>query len=141
MLFMLRWEERLMIEMFILLLMIFLHIVDDYYLQGILASMKQRGWWEKNASDRKYKYDYIVALLMHAFSWTFMIMLPTAISLLLNPVAATIPVFIIMFFVNWGVHMITDHLKANVKVLNLVQDQTIHIIQIVLTWLLFFIIL
>ena len=130
-----------MIEIFMLLLMIFLHIVDDYYLQGVLASMKQRGWWKKNVPDRKYKYDYIVALLMHAFSWTFMIMLPVAITLLLNPVAATIPLFIIIFFVNWGIHMAIDHLKANVKVLNLIQDQAIHIIQIVLTWLLFFIIL
>lgn len=34
---------------FLLLLMIFLHIVDDYYLQGILASMKQKEWWNKAA--------------------------------------------------------------------------------------------
>lgn len=130
-----------MIEIFMLLLMIFLHIVDDYYLQGILASMKQCGWWEKNAPDRKYKYDFIVALLMHAFSWTFMVMLPITITLLLNPVAAALPVFIMVFFINWGIHMAIDHLKANVKVLNLVQDQTIHIIQIVLTWSLVFLIL
>jgi hypothetical protein len=130
-----------MIEIFMLLLMIFLHIVDDYYLQGILASMKQRGWWEKNAPDRKYKYDYIVALLMHAFSWTFMIMLPITITLLLNPVAAALPVFIMVFGINWGLHMAIDHLKANVKVLNLVQDQAIHIIQIIFTWSLVFLIL
>ena len=130
-----------MIKMLILLLMIFLHIVDDYYLQGILASMKQRGWWEKNAPDRKYQYDYIIALLMHAFSWTFMIMLPIAIMLLLNPVAAAIPIFIMVFFINWGIHMAIDHLKANVKILNLVQDQIIHIIQIVLTWSLVLLIL
>jgi hypothetical protein len=45
---------------FLLLLMIFLHIVDDYYLQGILASMKQKEWWhktapEKNVSVRLYR--------------------------------------------------------------------------------------
>ena len=39
--------------------MIFCHIVDDYYLQGKLASMKQKSWWEKNAPDRLYKYDYL----------------------------------------------------------------------------------
>ena len=130
-----------MIKTFLLFLMIFLHIVDDYYLQGILASMKQRGWWEKNAPDRKYKYDYIIALLLHAFSWTFMVMLPITITLLLSPVAAMTSVFLIIFFINWGIHMAIDHLKANVKALNLVQDQTIHILQIILTWLLFFIIL
>ena len=33
----------------ILIGMFFLHIVDDYYLQGCLAQMKQQSWWEKSA--------------------------------------------------------------------------------------------
>ena len=36
-----------MSKIFILLFMIMMHIVDDYYLQGILASMKQKSWWMK----------------------------------------------------------------------------------------------
>ena len=44
-------------KIFILLLMIFLHIVDDYYLQGWLASAKQKSYWEQNAPDKLYKYD------------------------------------------------------------------------------------
>lgn len=58
--------------------MLFCHIVDDYYLQGILASMKQKKWWQENAPDKLYEYDYLIALLMHGFSWAFMIMLPIA---------------------------------------------------------------
>ena len=62
---------------FIFFAMCFCHIVDDYYLQGILASMKQKSWWTKQESyEDKYKNDYIVALLMHAFSWSFMILIP-----------------------------------------------------------------
>lgn len=114
-----------------LIIMIFLHIVDDYYLQGILAAMKQKDWWIKNAPDKKYKYDYIVALLMHSFSWAFMIMIPTLIT----------DCFIWwLFLINVAVHFIVDHLKANLKKINLIQDQTIHIIQILLTWLLCFVI-
>ena len=60
----------------LLLTMLFCHIVDDYYLQGWLASAKQKLWWEKNVPDKLYKNDYIMALCEHAFSWTFMIMLP-----------------------------------------------------------------
>ena len=57
--------------------MIFCHIVDDYKLQGILASMKQKDWWvEQIGFTKLYKYDYIVALLVHSFSWSFMILLP-----------------------------------------------------------------
>ena len=64
-----------MYKILLLLTMIFLHIVDDYYLQGWLASAKQKSWWEQNALDKLYKHDYIMALFMHSFSWAFMIML------------------------------------------------------------------
>lgn len=60
----------------ILIFMFFAHIVDDYYLQGWLASGKQRSWWEKNAPDKLYRYDYKMALVCHALSWAIMIMLP-----------------------------------------------------------------
>ena len=54
---------------YILLLigMLFFHIVDDYYLQGFLASAKQKSWWEKNNPNPLYKNDYIIALVEHAF--------------------------------------------------------------------------
>ena len=114
-----------------LLLMLFLHIVDDYYLQGILASMKQKGWWEKNYPQPLYKYDYIVALLMHSFSWAFMIMIPTMIN----------NCFVWwLFLINVIIHCIVDHIKANLKKINLITDQSIHVIQIILTWLVCFII-
>ena len=67
-----------MSKSFIFILMIFCHIVDDYYLQGWLASAKQKKYWKDNAPDKMYKHDYIWALIMHSFSWAFMIMLPMA---------------------------------------------------------------
>ena len=110
--------------------MIFCHIFDDYYLQGWLASAKQKMWWEKNAPDELYKYDYIAALFMHSFSWTFMIMLTPTIYVLLvggiwNP---------FVFVANLVIHMIVDDMKANKKKINLIQDQSIHMIQIFATW-------
>lgn len=114
----------------ILLLMIFLHIVDDYYLQGILAKMKQKSWWEENAPDKKYKCDYIVALICHAFSWTFLIMLPWLFIYKFTPPY----LYYILFILNWGVHAIIDDLKANKKKINLVIDQTLHLAQILVTW-------
>ena len=119
--------------MFILLLMIFLHIVDDYYLQGWLASAKQKEWWKKNAPQKLYENDYIWALIMHSFSWTFMIMLPIAfvLSFKVNIL------FWICFFVNLLTHAIVDDLKANLKKINLWTDQAIHITQIIITLALF----
>lgn len=114
---------------FIILLMIFCHIVDDYYLQGWLASAKQKKYWQENAPEELYKFDYIWALIMHSFSWSFMIMLPIAyiqhfdISL----------IFLVVFSVNVITHILVDDLKANKRKINLWVDQTIHIIQIFIT--------
>lgn len=117
-----------------LLTMIFLHIVDDYYLQGILASMKQKSWWQSNAPDPLYKNDYKVALIEHAFSWTFMIMLPSMILMIVNN-EYYIAKLLVIFILNCLIHALIDNLKANVRIINLVQDQTTHLIQVIITWL------
>lgn len=121
-------------ELFVLLWMIFFHIVDDYYLQGWLASAKQKSWWEKNAPDELYKNDYICALIVHSFSWAFMIMLPIAWYMEF----AVGPTFLVWFGFNASMHAIVDDLKANKKEINLWQDQLLHMIQILGTfvWLL-----
>ena len=116
-------------NVFIILRMIFCHIIADYNLQGWLASAKQKSYWEKNAPDQLYKHDYICALVMHSFSWTFMIMLP-----LMYAVGFKVNSFLLFLFIsNVLLHAITDDFKANKKVLNLWQDQSIHMYQIVIT--------
>ena len=121
-------------KLFILLCMIFCHVVDDYYSQGILASMKQKSWWENNYPDKLYKYDYLMALFMHSFSWSFMIMLsPTVYTMIVG--ATWYP---ILYVLNLCVHFYVDNLKANKMKINLIQDQCIHLVQIVVTWVLYF---
>ena len=116
-------------HVFIILCMIFCPIIADYNLQGWLASAKQKSYWEKNAPDEMYKHDYICALIIHSFSWTFMIMLP-----LMYVVGFKVDSFLLFLFVsNVLLHAITDDFKANKKVLNLWQDQSIHMYQIVIT--------
>lgn len=114
---------------FVVLLMIFCHIVDDYYLQGWLASAKQKQYWQENAPQDLYKRDYIWALIMHSFSWAFMIMLPIAY---VNSFAVD-SVFLIMFAMNVVIHAMIDNLKANEKKINLWEDQLAHLVQIGLT--------
>ena len=116
---------------FILLCMIFCHIVDDYYLQGWLSQAKQKKYWKDNAPDKMYKYDYIWALMMHGFSWTFMIMLPIAVAMNFNITY----IYVILFINNVLGHAIIDNAKANNKCINLIQDQTMHMIQIILTFI------
>ena len=84
-----------------------------------------------------YKNDYIIALLEHAFSWTFMIFLPIMVNYLFFNLEVNTLDFVVAFLFNWGIHAVVDHFKANLLVLNLTQDQFIHIMQIVLVWIVF----
>ena len=116
----------------ILLLMVFAHIVDDYYLQGILASMKQKGWWKtKEWYKPLYKDDYKMALLMHSMSWSIMILLPSIFIIGINPYLA-----LGAFICNTAIHYYIDDLKANRGKINLVVDQTVHLMQVFVTWIL-----
>jgi hypothetical protein len=112
--------------------MIFMHIVDDFYLQpnSWLVNGKQKAWWQRHAPDKLYRYDYICALLLHGFSWTFITMFPLAIQWHFQ-----LPMmFYIYFVMNTTVHAAIDNTKANRLRINLIQDQLLHIAQIVLTF-------
>jgi len=116
-----------------LLAMLFMHIVDDYYLQGILAKMKQKSWWEEQVQDLDnsiYRNDYKMALCEHAFSWTCCVLALPALLWgvpwwLLLPLAA----------VNTAMHAVVDDGKANERSLNLVEDQLLHVWQVLASWL------
>lgn len=122
-------------ELTILTFMLFAHIADDYFLQGILANMKQRIWWEQkveNLESTIYKHDYIVALLVHGFSWATMISIP----LIVNIQHVSVGLFI-SIFINGFIHAYIDNEKANNHKINLIQDQLLHLAQIVFTFLIF----
>jgi len=106
----------------------FLHIVDDFYLQGILASMKQKEWWEEHYNDELYRHDYIVALLIHSMSWSFMVHLPTLVYLYLN--GRDLNFFCFSLLCQSLSHALIDHAKANRHTINLVTDQMLHAFQI-----------
>ena len=117
-------------KQFILLSMIFMHIVDDFYLQGILATLKQKRFWKENNASDLYSDDWFMAMAIHSFSWAFMMMLPVAI---LNGFNIGMG-YTSILFINAIIHGIVDNLKANRGIINLLADQTIHIWQILMTY-------
>lgn len=123
-----------MSPIFIICLMLFAHVIADYNLQGILASMKQKSWWIENFKSqtdfKKYRYDYIAALVMHSISWSFMIMLPIAIYYHFDCDS----IYLLFFILNTLIHAIVDHYKANRKYINLIDDQWMHMCQISITF-------
>ena len=117
----------------LLLLMILAHIVDDFYLQGNLAKMKQKVWWEKLFEYKSlYKHDYKMALLIHSMSWSIMILIP---SMILLP---TVSSYLLLgaFIINTIIHYWIDNEKCNKLHINLMVDQTIHLLQVIVTWVL-----
>lgn len=122
---------------YILLFMIFMHIIDDFRLQGIMASMKQRSWWENQEGyNDKYRFDYIPALLCHAFSWSMMIHLPILVYFHFD-MGDRWDLFIIVIIVQFLWHAFIDNMKANWKMINLVEDQGLHMLQIIISWFFF----
>lgn len=110
----------------ILLTMIFLHIVDDFHLQGILAKMKRK---KGNGN-----YDYIAALIIHGYSWSFMVHLPFIGLMVLCDRFQHMPTLVMSMILHAALHAIIDHEKANTKWLTLVEDQIFHMVQIIVIW-------
>ena len=115
---------------YVFLIMILLHIIDDFVLQPIcLSKLKQKSFWEPYVKDNeKYKFDYKVALVIHALSWAIMINLPLMF-IVSNEILVLISVII-----NATIHAYIDDEKANKLNITLLEDQLIHLIQIGVTW-------
>lgn len=118
----------------ILLFMLYFHILDDFLIQGILASMKQKSWWTENPEYKElYSKDYLAALIIHSISWAISINIPVIIYLYDTEMKLS---FWILFLANIIIHAFADNLKANKKTINLVIDQSIHFVQIIVTYIL-----
>ncbi len=118
--------------------MLFMHVIEDFHLQGILASMKQRDWWknevEKNGRDFEqspYRYDYLVALFMHAFEWTACVLIVPVVMGMWRHMA----VVLVLELIDTPIHAYVDHLKANRRQINLADDQCMHLVQIFCMWI------
>lgn len=123
-----------------LLASLVVHVIDDFGLQHFthLNELKQKTWWIEqcyvakkynNIETSIYKYDYIVCLILHAFKWSCLTILP---GLLIIGFPSTIVLALLIFF-NTIFHALIDDLKANRFSINLIQDQVAHILQIIVT--------
>ena len=119
----------------VLAAMFFCHIFDDYYLQGILANLKQKDWWKEHAPQTMYNQDYLIALVTHAFSWSFSISIPLITASILKGGNDSVYLAISCAYpINTVIHAFVDNLKANDRLINLMTDQSIHWVQVLLTW-------
>ena len=139
-----------------LLFMVLMHIIEDFHVQGIMAQMKQRQWWcdtiaeyivahpslNLSGEDFSNTYnDHKIVLLLHGFEWSMFIHAPIIVShIVYNGWGFSegfLFVMCITVCLNAIVHAIVDNLKANARSISLVCDQACHIIQVVITYILF----
>ena len=115
---------------YVFLIMILLHIIDDFVLQPIcLSKLKQKSFWETYVKDdEKYKFDYKVALVIHALSWSIMIHLPLMV------IGVSEYGILLSVILNTIMHAWIDDEKANKLNITLFEDQIMHLIQIGTTW-------
>lgn len=116
----------------VLVLMILGHLIADYPLQGWLAQAKQKSYWENQ--DKKYKHDYIPALICHATMWSIIVFTP-----IIYFSWDKLGVWWLLLPINILCHYFVDNEKANKKSINLRQDQLCHLLQIINTWVLWLI--
>ena len=136
-------------KVFIFIIMILLHILEDFHLQGILANMKQQSWWQSECNklgikyeSSKYKHDYIISLYIHALENSIFITLPLIIdgliaTLTINPNNCLFIGWVFIIFANTVVHAFIDNFKCNNKGINLITDQLLHFIFIILLFSLY----
>lgn len=132
-------------ELLVLLIMIWMHVFDDFVLQTFwLSNGKQKDWWIKVCEESDYpfpfyKWDYKASLIIHSVSWCISVMVAP---LIYFPLIHKIDMiwFLFIFAINVTIHYLVDNAKANLKIFSLVVDQIIHLIQILFTWLAFILI-
>lgn len=114
----------------VLLLMLAMHVIEDFHLQGRMADMKQRSWWSQY--PEMYDRDYIAVLILHGMEWSVLVSLP----LLLVTGLDMPPAVVLAIVANGLIHAYVDDLKANRLRIDLITDQTVHIIQMLAVLLL-----
>lgn len=124
-----------------LFVMFWLHLIDDFHLQGLLGDLKQKSWWKKNYPNELYKDDWEFALFEHSFSWSFTTHIPLLIislySYYANGYLYALWLYVWCIVFNTVFHMIIDNSKANKLEISLSIDQILHIAQIVISLMMY----
>lgn len=125
--------NEIYVFLIVFMFMLFMHGIADFNLQGCLADLKQKSWWKNFfiLDDNKLyrtRFDYMAALAIHSFTWSVCIMIPLVVCFELTP-----GMFVWLTFINTVVHAIVDNAKCNKYNLNLIEDQLVHVIQMLVT--------
>lgn len=123
---------KLSIFLMIWLIMVAIHVLHDFNQGEPIANMKQKDWWKEHYPARLYRNDYIIVLILHGVLWSVLVSIPIFVFryCIYDEVYNSLIVFSII--INAMVHAFIDHLKANRKCISLLQDQILHLLQLLI---------
>jgi hypothetical protein len=131
--------------------MLLMHYIEDFHLQGCLANLKQKKWWEKEVAENlfhckydenrprrkallrysRYKNDYKMSLFVHSIENALFVMLPLIVDTLISEYTHHVQNIWILFVPSVVLicvsHYLIDDSKANKMKINLVQNQLLHL--------------
>lgn len=137
-------------KIFILFVILLMHYIEDFHLQGCLANLKQKKWWREQMINNDihshyalehsiYKNDYKMSLFAHSIENALFVMLPLIIDMLISEFTHCMQNTWILFIPSTILicvsHYLIDDSKANKMEINLVQDQLYHLCIILLIFL------
>lgn len=121
-------------KIFIFIAIVLMHLLEDFHLQGCLANLKQKDWWDKNVPNLKdtiYARDYAIALIAHSIENSIFVTMPIIIDNLVYMCKSGIDteawkLWAIFILANTAMHTFIDSAKCNSKAINLIVDQVLH---------------
>ena len=126
-------------SLLLLLFAVFLHVVGDFYLQNSsMSSFKSQSYWKSQYPNDRRQYYFIGGLILHSFVWSFLVVLPEIVYMILHSNQIRYVDSIILttiVIVNTVIHAILDHIKTNMGKIGTIQDQLLHLGQITLTYI------
>lgn len=130
-----------LMSLLLFLLMVLLHIIDDFVLQPVcLSKLKQKVYWENDELGKKrlYRNDYKAALFIHGLSWSITVHLPLMCMQFVYDYKLGAPCICISVLMHAVIHACIDDIKANLHAINLIQDQLLHFAQLVSIFMLWY---
>ena len=141
-------NQFILLDSFVFISMIFMHIFDDFRQPDFLAKYKQKINWQKDEIGNKelYRNDYKACLFIHSLMWSISIHIPIFVFILkifsdtgFQTLSNMYLLVVLSFTVIWLIidalcHYCIDDMKANKYCINLIIDQFLHLVQIIITF-------
>ena len=126
-------------SLLILLGMLGLHIVDMFGLNLLSLKMASgKSWYTPGLTLKRSKPDSIIPLLTQGFSWSILVHVPIIALLIIENINPPTVLIFITVILQGLVHAYISNENASFRKLNFVENQILHLVQIISIFIIFY---